>query len=246
MWSLAKAMDYGWLFRTPVFGRWGNGYIYDEEFLTPEQAKAEVEQVLGHEITIGQHIKFDPGALDQAWIKNCCAIGLSASFVEPLEASSIGTSIQQTFLLMYKLSNYNEYTIEDYNKSVTDIMENIRDFIVLHYVTKKTNTDFWKDINKIELPDSLQSKLNRWQHRLPIPEDFSSVSNYVLFTPDNFIVVMEGLDLFDRKSIADEYNSLYPAIKKNADFIINQQMTDEYRIKFITHKEMISIIRDYL
>ena len=57
---------------------------------------------------------------------------------------------------------------------------------------------------------------------------------------------MEGLDLFDRKSIADEYNSLYPAIKENADFIINQQMTDEYRIKFITHKEMISIIRDYL
>jgi tryptophan halogenase len=244
-WTLAQAMDYGWMFKIPVQGRNGNGYIFDSDYITADQAKLEVEKLFGHEIQIGKQFSFDPGTLEKVWIKNCCAIGLSASFVEPLEASSIGTSIQQTFLLMTKLGNYNEYAIEDYNKSVTDIMENIRDFIALHYVTKKTNTDFWKDVNKIELPDSLQSKLNRWRHRLPITEDFSSVSNYILFTPDNFIVVMEGLDLFDRKSIADEYNSLHPAIKENADFIINQKLFDEHRIKYVTHKEMISIIRDY-
>jgi len=125
MWSLSQAMKYGWMFNTPTYGRWGNGYIYDDEFLTPAQAQQEVEEFLGKPITLGQHIKFDPGSVDRAWIKNCCAIGLSSSFVEPLEASSIGTTIQQTFMLMHKLVNYNETVIENYNKSFNDIIENI-------------------------------------------------------------------------------------------------------------------------
>jgi tryptophan halogenase len=245
-WTLAQAMDYGWMFKIPVWGRNGNGYIFDSDYITTDQAKIEVETLLGHKIEIGKQFNFDPGALENVWIKNCCAIGLSASFVEPLEASSIGTSIAQSFLLMHKLSNYNDYAIEDYNKSVRDIMENIRDFIVLHYITNKTNTEFWKNLKKIELPDSLQSKLNRWQHRLPITEDFSSVSNYILFTPANFIVVMEGLDLFDRNSIRAEYNALHPELKETANNIINQQLEVEKSMKFITHKEMISLIRNYL
>ena len=245
-WTLAQAMDYGWMFKIPVWGRNGNGYIFDSDYINADQAKQEVEKLLGHKIEIGKQFNFDPGALEKSWIKNCCAIGLSSSFVEPLEASSIGSSIQQSFLLMHKLINYNEYSIQDYNKSVTDIMENIRDFIALHYVTNKTNTDFWKDVSKIKLPDSLKSKLDRWRHRLPISEDFNSVSNYVLFTAPNFIMVMEGLDLFDRKAIAEEYNALYPAIKENANSVINQQRNFESIIKFMTHKEMITTIRNYL
>ena len=244
-WTLAQAMDYGWMFKIPVQGRNGNGYIFDSDYINVEQAKLEVEKVLGHEIEIGKQFNFDPGTLETPWIKNCCAIGLSASFVEPLEASSIGTSIQQSFLLMQKLVNYTDASINDYNNSFASIMENIRDFIVLHYITNKSNTEFWKNIRSIDLPDSLKSNLDKWRHRLPVSEDFNNMSDYILFTPYNFIVVMEGLDLFDRNSIAAEYNSLHPAIKENADSIINQQLFDENRIKYVTHKEMISIIRDY-
>jgi tryptophan halogenase len=135
MWTLAQAMDYGWMFKIPVWGRSGNGYIFDSNYITPEQAKEEVEKMLGKEITVGKTLTFDPGALDRVWIKNCCAIGLSASFVEPLEATSIGTSIQQAFLLMHRLPNYSEDNIEKYNKDIADILTNIRDFVILHYIT---------------------------------------------------------------------------------------------------------------
>jgi flavin-dependent dehydrogenase len=245
-WTLAQAMDYGWMFKIPVWGRNGNGYIFDSDYINADQAKLEVEKLLGHPIEVGKQFNFDPGALETPWIKNCCAIGLSASFVEPLEASSIGTSIQQSFLLMHKLTSYNDYSIEDYNKSVNDIMENIRDFIILHYLTNKTNTEFWKTVRELELPDSLKSKLARWKDRLPIAEDFNNMSDYILFTPSNFIVVMEGLELFDRNSIRAEYNSLYSEIRENANSIINQQINFEKNIKFITHKEMITTIRNYL
>jgi tryptophan halogenase len=240
---LAKAMDAGWLFRLPVWGRGGNGYIFDSNYITPEQAKSEVEQYLGHPIEIGRQFNFDPGCVDRAWIKNCCAIGLSGSFVEPLEATSIGTSIQQTFLLMHRLINYDTNTIDQYNRSFTDIMENIRDFIILHYVTKKTNTPFWRDVANIELPESLKSKLSMWEHRLPIDEDFSNVSNYVMFKASNHVLVMDGLDLFNRNSIKQEYNSNYDYVKLDADRTIQELHNFENSISTLTHKEFIANIR---
>lgn len=237
-------MDYGWLFRLPVWGRGGNGYIYDSDYITKDQAKAEVEKYLGHSIEIGKEFKFDPGALDKVWIKNCVAIGLSGSFVEPLEATSIGTSIQQAFLLMHRITNYNDAVIQSYNKSINEIMENIRDFIALHYVVKKDTSDFWKDIQSLELPDTLKSKLELWRYRLPIKEDFSGVTPYCLFSEANYIVVMHGLGLFDTDAIKNEYNMIHPMIKENAEEIIKHEKEFLKETQEISHKMMISVIRE--
>lgn len=245
-WTLAKAMDYGWMFKIPVWGRSGNGYIFDSDYIDADQAKKEIEITIGKEIEIGKQFKFDPGCLENPWIKNCCAIGLSANFVEPLEASSIGTSIQQSFLLMHRLSTYNEETIENYNQSVNDIMENIRDFIFLHYLTDKTNSQFWKDLKTVPIPDTLKNKLKIWKHKLPIKEDFNKLSDYILFTDPNFIVVMEGLELFNRNSIQQEYNSLHPSLRNEAEWIVHNHITADQQIDTIPHKKFIEIIRNYL
>ena len=34
--TLAQAMKYGWLFRIPVYGRWGNGYIFDNDYINAD------------------------------------------------------------------------------------------------------------------------------------------------------------------------------------------------------------------
>jgi tryptophan halogenase len=243
MWTLAKAMDYGWRFKIPVWGRHGNGYIFDSDYITVDQAKIEVENDLGKEINVGKQFNFDPGALDRPWIKNCCAIGLSASFVEPLEASSIGTSIQQAFLLMHKIINYDEKGIESYNKSVNDILENIRDFIALHYVTKKTNTQFWINAGK-DLPDSLSAKLDQWKHKLPMAEDFNNYSDYILFTAANHILVLDGLDLINRESVGKELSYHYDYVRQDAEITIKNQIAYEASAKTVTHKEFISHIRN--
>jgi tryptophan halogenase len=178
------------------------------------------------------------------WIKNCCAIGVSANFVEPLEASSIGTSIQQSFLLMHRLSKFDNNTITSYNKSVNDIMENIRDFVALHYMTDKDDTMFWKDLKSIEIPNTLKHKLKTWKNKLPIKEDFNEQSDYVLFTDPNFILVMEGLNLFNRESIKDEYARLNPLIRSEAEQIaLNHFNIDKNLITF-SHKEFLKLVRD--
>ena len=244
MWTLAKAMDYGWMFRIPTFGRGGNGYIYDSDYIDADQAKLEAEKYLGHNIVVGKEFKFDPGALDKVWIKNCCAIGLSASFFEPLEASSIGTSIQQAFILMHKITNYDDHAIKSYNKSITDIAENIRDFIALHYIVKKDSSEFWKDMQTAELPDSLKANLEMWRNKLPIKEDFSGLSHYSLFSEANFIIVMHGLGLFNTDAIKQEYEMMHPIIKENAENILSREIEFLKETQDITHKMILSVIRE--
>jgi len=243
-WTLARAMDNGWLFRIPVQGRYGNGYIFDKTYCTPEQAKKEVEEYFGHEVQVAKHIEFEPGALENVWIKNVCAIGLSASFVEPLEASSIGTTIQQTFLLMHRLINYNEKIIDSYNNDCRQILDNIRDFVALHYITPRKDTQFWKAVSKMPLPESLKNKLEIWKHKMPIREDFCNQSRYILFRDEHFMFILHGLGLFDIKSIKNEYNSLCVLTKNKSDAILQQNELHQDTIATVKHDEYINFIRD--
>jgi tryptophan halogenase len=244
IWTLAKTMDSGWLFRLPVWGRHGNGYIFNSDYISDDQAKLEVEKYFGHSVEINKTFRFDPGALDKVWIKNCCAIGLSASFVEPMEASSIGTSIQQSFLLMHRLANYDELTIKKYNHSVNTILDNIRDFVALHYMTKKQDTNFWKDVSSMPIPDSLSERLEIWQHKLPIGEDFNSQSDYSLFKENNFTMVLHGLGLFNTSSIKKEYNALESSLHNHANKLLTNIRHYENTMPSITHKEYIRKIRE--
>lgn len=242
-WTLAKTMDNGWLFRIPVWGRHGNGYIYDSDYTSADEAKKEIDALYGKDIEIKKEFKFDPGSLEKIWIKNCVAVGLSGVFVEPLEASSIGTTIQQMFLLVHRLVEYNQKTIDSYNKSMSSIIENIRDFIVLHYITKKQNTQFWKDSSVMELPESLQDKLELWKNKMPIQEDFVNDSAYSLFRADNFIFIMYGLGLLNRDAVSKEFDKIDSAIRLHAIDILNNYKDNELLKKCIGHKEFINKIR---
>jgi len=241
MFTISKAMKCGWLWRIPTFGRWGNGYVFNSDYINADQAKKEAEEYIGYEVEIFKNIKFDAGALDKVWIKNCVAIGLSANFVEPLEATSIGTSIQQAFLLMHNLPNYNESVSDSYNKQVNFIMNNIRDFIVWHYITKRQDSNFWKDINKNEIPDSLKENLNKWQCRLPIREDFLQ-SNYLLFYECNWINILYGLKLLNIDNLKKDISYLNKeALDKTEIELKNISL---YNPKTIKHKDYLTFIRN--
>ena len=242
IYTTAQAMNYGWLFQIPTYGRQGNGYIFDSNYINADKAQQEAEKLYGKKISISKHIKFDAGALDKVWINNCVAIGLSANFVEPLEATSIGTSIQQAFLLMHFLPVYNKQNIDFYNKQIQVIMNNIRDFIVLHYKTNKTNTSFWKDVKQLELPDTLKSNLEKWETRLPIREDFLQ-SNYLLFYESNWIHVLYGLNLINIDNIKTSL------LHFNLDQLKQLDQKIEHIFKYdnnnITHKQYLNIVRSY-
>ena len=242
LWTLAKAMNAGWLFRIPVQGRKGNGYIFDSDFITAEEAQREAESYLGHGVEVAKNIKFDPGALDRPWISNVCAIGLSASFVEPLEASSIGTSINQSFLLAQRIVNYNQESIDRYNDEVGAIMDNIRDFIALHYITDRRDTPFWQEVATTPLPESLEKNLRMWKTRMPTTDDMTSYTRKVLFNEYNYAIVMHGLGLFDNAKILQQYEMMPEGAKQHVESSIQHKLNFD-RTKTIPHKLMLQLLR---
>tara|TARA_R100000406_G_scaffold24427_1_gene15642 strand:- start:1665 stop:3101 length:1437 start_codon:yes stop_codon:yes gene_type:complete len=219
--TLAKAMKAGWMWRIPTQGRWGNGYVFNNNYINANQAKEECEKYLKQKIKIGKNIKFEAGTLDKVWAGNCVAVGLSSSFVEPLEASSIGVTIQQIFMLMHHIINYNEENIKKYNDDYENIIENVRDFIVLHYLVNKKDSPFWKNL-KLKIPNSLKNKLNIWKDRLPQRDDFRG--SYNLFYEANWSIILKELGLVNKKSITKEFKMLNENLQKHTKKVTEENI----------------------
>ena len=197
----STARDAGWSWTIPTQKRTGNGYVYCDKFITKDQAYAEMVKAYGKELEISKEFKFDPGRLERAWHKNCYAVGLSQSFVEPLEATSIGSVIQQMFCFMHFLPSYDHISC---NKHVNDTFENIVDYIRAHYLTNREDTPFWRDVKyNLPLTPNLERYLSMWEKRLPIDADL--LCPWGMFGAINYIPILYGLKWFNIGNIQLEY-----------------------------------------
>lgn len=148
--TTAWAQSAGWMWQIPTANRYGCGYVFDSNFISNEQAQREIETTLGHEIEPIRFLKFETGKLDKFWHKNCLAVGLSAAFAEPLEATSIHSTIVQleVFLFDY-LMDTKELTVNlgntaIYNRRINTMYDDFRDFINIHYCTQREDSEFWR------------------------------------------------------------------------------------------------------
>lgn len=152
--TTAWAQQNGWMWQIPTQSRRGCGYVFSDEFTTPDRAIEEIETKLGHSIDPIKIIKFDSGRLENVWIENCLAVGLSAAFSEPLQATSIHSTIIQldNFIKNY-LSDSVELSsifLDSYNFETAMMYDSLRDFLVLHYQSGRNDTEFWKFVNSGE------------------------------------------------------------------------------------------------
>jgi len=198
------AMNFGWMWKIPVEGRFGCGYVFDSSHISEDEAKDEVESKLKFKVEVPKVFKFDAGFHRNVLNKNTLAIGLSAGFIEPLEATNIELTIFQleNFLtdkvfLMQPNSSIEKIYNNSFQKSTAEIL----DFLALHYKTKRNDTVFWKDFENNNLtPDSLKDKLEKWNAVMPTPSDFQGNA---FFSMHNYMSVMYGLDMHNK----DVYNT---------------------------------------
>ena len=170
----AWAQNNGWCWQIPTKNRRGCGYVFCDDFVTPDQAHAELEQTIGRKVDPIRHIKFDSGRQETLWIKNVLSIGLCAAFAEPLEATSIHTTIMQLKHFIYgslgatREQTCNEGTVQEYNKTNGHLYDTMKDFLVAHYTCGRKDTEFWKYINSgATSTDFVRSIHEVCKHRVP-------------------------------------------------------------------------------
>lgn len=240
--TISRAMNSGWLWRIPTYGRHGNGYVFNNNFITADEAVKEVEELYGHEIEVAKNIKFETGYLKDSWIGNCCAVGLSSGFFEPLEATSIASTIQQTFLILNSISTYDEQSVIDFNKKLRNIYSNILDFVQLSYMCGKEDTPFWQMVKEEFNPtDRLKYILAVAQKRLLIYENFDQ--SYLIFSEDNFIVKLHALGLLNLKNIKNEYEEVNELARNHFQEEFNNYQDFKKSSKKMKHKDMLDLIR---
>ena len=158
------AHEAGWQWRIPLQHRTGNGLVYCSKFWSQDEAEAKLRGNLeGEMVTEPRPIKFQTGTRRRHWVKNCVAVGLSSGFMEPLESTSIHL-IQRSivrFMQMFPSDGVRQPDIDEFNSQMKFEIENIRDFIILHYhVTNRTDTPFWRHCRTMEIPESLQHRID--------------------------------------------------------------------------------------
>lgn len=234
------AMDYGWMWQIPVQSRYGCGYVFDTDFISEDNAKLEVERFLGKEIDVPRSIDFNPGSFDKIWINNCLAVGLSAGFVEPLEATSLWQMIRVLFRFFSNKNNIvekNENIKNIFNLSYMNDTQDVVSFLHLHYTTKKDNTDFWKYFLKNNsIPDKNKELLEKIKYEIP---SFLNFNENGMFPYESYMSVIFGKKLID-KSIIERYN--IDLSKQNYLEQRRLQIKNDLNL-FADHREFLNYIK---
>jgi len=153
--------DYGWDFNVYLSDRRvGCGYVFDSSKITIEDAKKEYMQNNGHRkfLTDFRVLKWEPGRLETPWQGDTVAVGLSAGFIEPMEANGLSLLIHQIKTLSRVLNKPKADII--YNKAIAKVFDQVADFIWHHYAcTSRQETSFWQHYAKLDGRTTLMKRI---------------------------------------------------------------------------------------
>lgn len=181
----------GWQWRIPLQHRNGNGLVYSSQYYSDAQAE---ELLLSNLDTAPladpNFIRFKTGRRRKQWNKNVVAVGLSSGFLEPLESTSIHL-IQSAVVRLTQLFPHNgidDSSVAEYNKQSKLEFKQIRDFLILHYhVNERTDSQFWRDMQDMEIPNSLAHKVELFRESGKLFREQND-----LFLESSWLQVMQG------------------------------------------------------
>ncbi|MBO3751125.1 tryptophan 7-halogenase [Streptosporangiaceae bacterium NEAU-GS5] len=170
--TTATAAPAGWIWTIPLYGRIGTGYVYSDEFCSPEEAEATLRAVAapGRPDLEANHIRMRIGRNRRSWVRNCVAVGLSSGFVEPLESTGIffiQHAIEQ-LVRHFPDERWDQTLADEYNRRVGEVIDGVREFLVLHYLAAaRDDTPYWKATKTRAVPDDLARRMRTWASVLP-------------------------------------------------------------------------------
>ncbi|MBF7073197.1 tryptophan 7-halogenase [Glaciecola sp. MH2013] len=200
--TISTAQSSGWIWNIGLQNRMGVGYTYSDKFNSELQAQDTlmqyIEELAGRQQASqieSRAIRFEPGYREKFWVNNCVAVGMSAGFFEPLEASAIAMIELSLTMISENLPKNREHMdiiSTRFNKRFTYRWERIVDFLKLHYVLSRRNEDYWlANREASSIPDSLQELLELWKYQSPNRHDL--IQNEEVFPSASYQYVLYGM-----------------------------------------------------
>ncbi|TYK67226.1 tryptophan halogenase family protein [Colwellia echini] len=245
----STAQTAGWIWDIGLPSRRGVGYVFSSKHASVDEVKKDLVTYIKNtgvntdELTF-REIKFQPGYREKFFYKNCVAIGLSAGFLEPLEASALVMVELSATMIAEQLPKTTDTLAiieQRFNETFHYRWERVIEFLKLHYIVSNRTTPFWQDNKKEEsIPKRLQDQMTLWKNTVPTQFDFNRIGE--VFQAASYQFVLYG-SKFRTESLFD----IDPAIK---NFATEQITKNELRTKKLlttlpSNRELIEQIHQY-
>ena len=151
------ALGNGWVWNIPLWSRIGTGYVYSDKYISDEEALKEFKKYLNRDDVDKlefKNISMRVGIHNRIFVKNVCAIGLSAGFIEPLESNGLYT-VHDFLLKLVKVlkrgNDISQFDKDTFNLSAKARFRTFAEFVAMHYsLSHRDDTLYWKEIkNKV-------------------------------------------------------------------------------------------------
>ncbi len=232
----ATALDAGWQWRIPLQNRMGNGYVYCSQFVSDDEAVAQLRGGLeGTALAEPNLLRFTTGRRKLFWNRNCVALGLAGGFIEPLESTSIALiqSAIAKLLTFFPEPDFTPEDVDEANRLMREEYERIRDFIILHYhASRRDDAPLWRACRAMEIPETLRRKISLFASRGHVVsyagESFEEASWVTLYAGFGILPVRHDprVDAIDARALTQQLAGLRAIIRSaaqaapaHADFI---------------------------
>ncbi|WOJ97705.1 tryptophan halogenase family protein [Congregibacter brevis] len=253
--TISTAQEAGWIWDIALPTRRGTGYTYSSKYTSDEQAEHALRAYLAKTSNLDfsksctpRKISFRPGYREKFWHRNCVAIGLSAGFVEPLEASAlvmIELSAKMLGELMPPDRRVMDIVADRFNVRFSGHWERIIEFLKLHYVLSERNdSGYWRDHREAKsIPSRLRDSLVLWRYHCPWHGDQAQVDE--LFSTASYQYVLYGMDFHsgDQSSLMESD----PLASRRAQTLFkeNARETQKMLTGLPANRELIDKINRY-
>lgn len=216
----STAQSSGWVWDIALPTRRGIGHVFSSQHVSLEKAEDELQRYLDADSALAKDqpsprkITFQPGHRETFWYKNCVAVGVSAGFVEPLEASALVLIEKSAEFISNNLPQDRPamtVVAKRFNEIIGKYWVDIIDFLKLHYVlSERTDSDYWREHSESgTIPESLQDSLDLWRSHVPWVSD--SNNRVELFSAASIQYVLYGMGF-----VTDVNSSRYRSWNKDA------------------------------
>ncbi|MBX7495187.1 tryptophan 7-halogenase [Qipengyuania sp. 6B39] len=201
--TIGTAHEAGWLWDIALPTRRGIGCVYSSRFLDDERAEDILRDYVAANVPgaapaslTPRKLTFATGHRTQFWRGNCLAIGQSAGFIEPLEASAI-VMVELSLKALAENFPATRATLaihaERFNALFRYRWERIVDFLKLHYVLSERAEPYWTaQRDPASIPQRLADQLVLWREQPPSHWDFPQVDEVFSAASQQYVLYGMG------------------------------------------------------